>query len=163
LETNAQLDVNRVEEEVQRVVAGNALTVDTGPFFARLSFEERREGWNTARLQLYIGKRPYDENKVWEPTDALLSANPEAPLAGLFRENARLGLLGPIQVKFLKHVDPTKSTITVQAFTDESRGSNYNWLFMWARLRAAERANELVKSFYTPQQDEGGDNALLFC
>ena len=163
LKINSCADVNVVNQEVGEVVNGKPLIVETGPFFAHLSLLQDVEGWQRDRLQLYIGKKLYNEESDFNAADAILSEDVTAPLANLFRENQMLGLPGPIEDAFLKHVDPTKSTITVQAFTDESRGFNYNWVFMWARLRAAASANELVKAFYTSQQNDGGNRAFRFC
>ncbi len=138
--------------------------IEHTPLFLGCRGEQHQPGgWDSAKLQLYIGKRPYDANWVWEDADAILGTDLNAPLADLFRGNELLGLPPPITTKVGKLMSSETSTISVQAFEDESCGYNYNWRFMWARFRAAEVANELVKGYYLSQQDKDGDKELRFC
>lgn len=161
LQTISKLDSSRVTREVQKVVQGTPLTTNTGPFFARLWFEDA-EGWEGNKLKLYIGKTSYAANRNLGSANAIIRTDPDAPLAELFKANEMLGLRAPIATKVNPFINNETSTITVQAFEDESCGYNYNWRFMWARFRAAEVANDDVKQYVKQYDGLPEDEELQF-
>jgi hypothetical protein len=152
LETIQNLDLNVVQGGVQQVVSGHPLTTNAGPFFAQLWFEGGSQDWGLDKLKLYIGKTPYHENNGSD--DAILVTDQSAPLANLFRANKMFGMPAPIVTKVDVLINVDTSTIRVQAFTDASLGHNYNWNFVWARFRAAERANELLNQHLALSEGE---------
>lgn len=154
LQITAQIDSHAVRSDVQQVVEGSPLTTNTGPFFAHLWFEDGLQGWELDKLKLYIGKTPYHENNEFDSASAILGTDQSAPLADLFRGNQMLDLPDPIVTKVNAFTDVQKSTISVQAFADESKGYNYNWRFVWARFRAAERANEELRRLKRVPEDK---------